>query len=50
MSTVRAVYPNAVGLKYRDSDGEWANVELERKVFFPPVGSGWGFKNYICIW
>jgi hypothetical protein len=47
---VQALYPAAVGLKFKETDGTWVTVELERKVLFPPVGTGWAFKNYICIW
>jgi hypothetical protein len=46
---VQALYPNATGLKYKEADGSWTMVEKERKVFFPPVGTGWGFRNYICV-
>ena len=46
---MQALYPNAVGLKFKETDGSWVMVEKERKVFFPPVGTGWAFRNYICI-
>ena len=45
LSTVRAQFPSAIGLKYRSSSGGWRGIRAVDNVLDPPL-SGWGETTY----
>ena len=45
LSTVKAQYPSAIGLKYKSDSGGWRGIRAADNVLDPPNG-GWGETIY----
>jgi len=45
LSTIKAQFPNAIGLRFKSSSGAWRGLNVSNDVLFPPL-DGWKNEEY----
>ena len=46
LSTIRAQFPSAIGLKFKSSTGSWRGVRISDSILDPPF-DGWQDNHYV---